>query len=132
MKLFVTDQWALLFLRIGCGLGMAYHGYQKVFGDNMDMMIEGVAKMGFPLPFVFAWAAALSEFAGGLAIALGFKTRCAAFLVFVTMSVAAFMVHGQDPFNVKELALAYWFMSAALMGLGAGSLSVDKLIGSRR
>lgn len=119
----------LLILRLGCGMGIAYHGCQKVFQGNMDRLIEGVSGMGFPLPVVFAWAAALAELAGGVAIALGLCTRVAAFFIFVTMTVAAFVAHGSDPFSEKELALAYWVMAAALMGLGSGRFSIDAKIG---
>ena len=117
--------FGLLFLRVAAGAGIAYHGYGKVFGGHMDKMVEGVASLGFPMPVVFAWAAALSEFGGGILIVIGFLTRPAAFLVFATMSVAAFMVHAADPLSVKELALAYWVISGALILTGAGKISLD-------
>ena len=118
----------LLFLRVMMGAGIAYHGYGKVFGGHIGMLAEGVAKMGFPFPEVMAWAAALSEFAGGICIALGLFTRPAALSVFITMSVAAFVAHSADPLKVKELALAYWTISGALVFLGAGSFSVGNLV----
>ncbi len=93
----------------------------------MGMLTEGVTKMGFPMPVVFAWAAALSEFAGGILLALGLLARPAAFFIFCTMTVAAFVVHGKDPLNVKELAFAYWAVAGALMLTGPGDLSLDKL-----
>jgi len=97
----------VLILRLLMGSGIAYHGYGKVFGGHMAMMVPGVEKMGFPMPEVFAWAAALAEFAGGILIVLGLCTRVAAFFVFCTMSVAWMIAHGADPFQAKELALAY-------------------------
>ncbi|MBI4397002.1 MAG: DoxX family protein [Elusimicrobia bacterium] len=117
----------LLWIRLLMGAGIAYHGYGKVFGGRMDQFAEGVARMGFPAPEMFAWAAAVSELAGGLLIVLGFKTRAAASLVFVVMSVAAFVHHGQDPFKMKELALAYWTVSGALALTGGGRASLDEL-----
>lgn len=120
-----TLDLGLLALRVLFGAGIAYHGYGKVFGGQVNMLIDGVTAMGFPMPVVFAWAASLSEFAGGICLALGLLTRPAAFFVFVTMSVAAFKVHAADPFQTKELALAYWSASAALMLTGAGALSLD-------
>lgn len=119
------QQLGLLWLRVIAGAGMAYHGYGKVFGGVADKMVEGVANMGFPMPVVFAWAAALSEFAGGILLILGLGTRFAAFFIFVTMAVAAFKVHGADPLQVKELALAYWTVAGALMLTGAGRFSID-------
>ena len=117
----------LLFLRILMGAGIAYHGYGKVFGGNIEGLTQGVAAMGLPFPELMAWMAALSEFGGGLLIVLGLFIRPAALFVFITMSVAAFIAHGSDPFAKKELALAYWTMAGALTLTGAGCLSLDGL-----
>lgn len=118
----------LLWLRLLMGAGIAMHGYGKVFGGRMEGFAEGVAKMGFPFPDFFAWAAALSEFAGGILVALGLGTRLAALMVFATMAVAVFIRHAPDPFRVKELALAYWTMAGALALTGAGPFSIDYYI----
>jgi putative oxidoreductase len=126
----LTDA-GLLWLRVWTGLGMAYHGYGKVFGGSMDKMAEGVAAMGFPAPMVFAWAAALSEFAGGVLLVLGLFTRPAAMFILFTMGVAAFIAHSADPFSKKELALAYFVIAGAVMILGAGKFSLDSIIQSR-
>lgn len=117
--------WGLVWLRALMGTGIAYHGFGKVFGGRMDQFAGGVAKLGFPMPEAFAWAAALSEFAGGVLIIVGFQTRLAALFVFATMSVAAFLAHAADPLKVKELALAYWTMAGTLILTGAGPRSLD-------
>lgn len=124
--------FGLLWLRVLMGMGIAYHGYGKIFGGRMAMFAEGVSKMGLPAPEFFAWAAAFSEFLGGIFVALGLGTRPAAFFIFATMSVAAFIRHSQDPFKVKELALAYWTAASALMFTGAGTLSLDSVISKWR
>src|SRR5689334_4717005 len=102
------------------GLGSAHHGYQKLFGGHIQQFAAGVAKMGFPYPLFFAWAAALSEFVGGILVLLGLQTRAAAFFIFVTMSVAVFRHHAQDPLQIKELALAYWTVAGSLVLAGGG------------
>ncbi|MBI4431913.1 MAG: DoxX family protein [Candidatus Omnitrophica bacterium] len=122
----------LLWLRVLAGTGIAYHGYGKIFGGQIGGLTQGVAALGFPMPEVFAWAAALSEFAGGILLVLGFWTQLAALFVFITMSVAAFGAHRQDALNVKELALAYWTISGALMFTGAGQFSLDALFKKRQ
>src|SRR5205823_199594 len=104
----------LLVLRVAFGLGIARHGYGKVFEGGATGMADGVAKLGLPMPLVMAWAAGLSEFAGGLLLTLGLATRAAAFFVAVTMAVAAFLHHARDPLSVKELALAYLAASLTL------------------
>jgi len=124
-------QIGLLWLRVWIGFGMAYHGTGKIFSGRMDQFAGGVGDMGFPLPGFFAWAAVLSEFLGGILIALGLATRPAAGFVAVTMFVAAFIRHGQDPFQKKELALAYLVTAIAILFLGAGKYSLDRLLNRR-
>ena len=118
----------LLWLRVLIGVGMAHHGYGKVFGGHIPQFAEGVAAMRFPMPLVFAWAAALSEFAGGIFLALGLFTRVAAFFVFFTMGVAAFIHHSKDALQVKELALLYWAASGALILTGGGAWAAERLL----
>lgn len=112
-------------LRVLAGTGLAYHGFGKVFGGNMAGFAQGVAKLGFPAPDFFAWAAALSEFLGGILLILGLFTRPSAFFVFVTMAVAGFLQHAKDPFQVKELAFLYGIVALSLILTGAGKFSVD-------
>ncbi len=116
----------LLWLRVLAGAGIAYHGYGIIFGGMMAKMTQGVAAMGFLFPEAFAWAAALSEFAGGILLILGLLTRSAATFIFITMSVAAFKTHAADPFQVKELALAYWTVAGALILTGGGRLGLSQ------
>jgi putative oxidoreductase len=120
----------LLILRLFAGLTMAFaHGLGKL--PPSEGMVGAVAKLGFPLAGFFAWAAALGEFGGGLLIALGLLTRPGAFLMGFTMFVAAFMQHGADPFQKKELALLYLAISVMFLLVGAGKFSVDSLIKKR-
>lgn len=121
--------FGVLLLRVLMGLGISlFHGYGKVFGGRIEQFTEGVARMGFPMPDLFAWAAALSEFVGGILIALGLGTRIAAFFVFSTMSVAAFIRHAPDPFDVKERAFLYGTIAMATVLIGPGRFSLDYLI----
>src|SRR5688500_9968883 len=71
---------AMLVMRLWLGATMITHGWPKVFG-GMEKFTTGVAEMGFPAPEVFAWAAALSELAGGLLLGLGLATRATSLLV---------------------------------------------------
>ncbi len=126
----MADQWSdlgLLWLRMLVGISIATHGFAKIFGGQMDGFAEGVAQMGFPLPVVSAWAAALSEFVGGICLAAGVGVRIAALFVFCTMSVALVIHHRQDPFNVKELAYLYWAASGTLIMLGGGRFTLTSL-----
>ena len=118
--------FGLLVLRVFAGFGLATHGYAKLFGGRMSEFAAGVGAMGFPLPVFFAWSAALSEFLGGILVAIGLKTRYAAAFAAVTMAVAAFVRHASDPFKVKELALIYWAAFSAIILTGGGRYSLDR------
>lgn len=119
----------LLILRVLTGCFMATHGYGKIFTEGrMERFTEGVAEMGFPVPVLFAWAAALSELVGGLLLAAGLFTRYAAFFIFSTMTVAVFIRHADDPFSQKEKALLFWTIALAFMLIGAGRYALDRLI----
>jgi len=137
----MTCQWlrnaGLLWLRVFAGLGIAWHGYGKIFAGDMAGFSRMVAHLGFPAPDFFAWAAALSELVGGVCLVLGLATPLAGLMVVITMSVAAFLLHGADSFEVKELALCYWSMAGTLMLTGAGDWSLDaffvgRVFGARR
>ena len=114
----------LALLRIFTGTTMAFmHGWGKM--PPGEKLVESTAAFGFPAPTLFAWAAACSEFFGGIFLALGLFTRLSALGIASTMFVAAFMAHAADPFNKKELALLYLFVAAAYVLKGAGDWSLD-------
>lgn len=117
---------SILILRIWTGAMMIYHGYPKLF-DNMPKFIEVVqAKTG--LPEQFAWLAALSEFIGGIFLVIGLGTRLSALGIFITMIIAAFVVHANDAWNKMEFALCYAISALVLIIVGAGALSIDGLL----
>ncbi len=122
-----TNDLGLAFLRLA-GLGLAYHGYQKIFEGNMSTFTGMVEKMHFPLPTVFAWAAALSELGGGVLVAIGLFTRPAAVFAAITMFVASFVALDGKPFAEREMSLAYLVVMLCLACLGAGKWSADGLI----
>jgi putative oxidoreductase len=120
----------LLVLRVGVGLSLAFaHGLGKL--PPSAGFIETTAEMGFPLPTLFAWAAALSEFAGGLLVVIGLATRPAAFFAGFTMATAFFIRHGGDAFGSREKPFLFLVVFVALVVMGAGRYSVDGWIRRR-
>nr|BFD58539.1 hypothetical protein CKG001_06460 [Bdellovibrio sp. CKG001]BFD61967.1 hypothetical protein BdHM001_06480 [Bdellovibrio sp. HM001] len=124
------DDMALTILRVFIGLAMAFsHGLGKL--PPPEMLVSGVASLGFPMPEFFAWCAGLAEFVGGILLALGLLTRPAAAFVVFTMAVAAFGVHAADPFIKKEMSLLYLFASLFFVIHGAGRWSIDHKLTSK-
>lgn len=123
----------LLALRLLIGFGIAKHGWGKVSGDVAGFAQGAVAgKLGLPMPLFFAWAAALSEFGGGILVAIGLGTRIGAFLVLCVMATAFFLFHAADPWDVKELAFLYGSASLALILTGGGKYSLDAKLFCRK
>lgn len=151
-KQVATDIGHLAIRLPGLSLALA-HGWAKVTGmaaGEMTGFVEAVGAMGFPLPGLFAWAAALAEFVGGLMVGLGLLARVGAAFAGFTMFVAAFCTHAAHlrllvalgvidapEATVKgwgnpELALLYLCAFVGVAVLGPGRLSLDHLIRSRR
>jgi putative oxidoreductase len=118
--------FGLTLLRIAAGAGLALgHGLGKM--PVSDQFVGMVENLGFPVPVVFAWAAALAELVGGALLAVGLLTRPAALAIAFTMGVAFFLQHADDPFKVKELALMYGMTAIAFLFVGSGRLGLDQL-----
>lgn len=122
-----AGELSLLFPRVAFGLSMALaHGLGKM--PPAEGFISAVGSMGFPAPELFAWAAALSEFLGGLLLAAGLFTRPAAVFLSLTMAVAALIVHGSDPYQKQELSLLYLAVYLLFAIRGGGKWSLDAVI----
>mgnify|MGYP001165599957 CR=1 FL=1 len=117
----------LTLLRIFTGVAMAFaHGIGKI--PPQEGLISRTESLGFPAPVFFAWAAGISEFVGGIFLALGLLTRVSSFFIAFTMLVALIGVHGSDPFNVQEKAFLFFFIGIAFLFMGSGDWSVDSFL----
>jgi putative oxidoreductase len=125
---------ALLLLRLVAGLAFVYHGWGKIQSPFTWMGPEA------PVPALFQFLAAFSEFGGGLAWMAGLLTPLASLGIGFTMVVAVAMhaVVMKDPFvnptggGSYELALLYLVIALVLIALGAGHFSLDaKVFGEK-
>lgn len=124
-----TVDLGLLISRVYLGLAMSLgHGFGKM--PPAQGFVDGVAGLGFPFPTFFAWAAALSEFAGGLLLAAGLLTRPSAAMMAITMGVAGLLFHADDPWKVKELAFCYMSGSLLFVLAGSGRFGLDHWVRS--
>lgn len=143
----------LLLLRVVIGIIMMAHGYPKLFGgqnksedlppETKDTLGEGFVEsvdqggieatagtmeyLEMPNPKAAAWGVALVEFAGGLMMILGWKTRPAAAAIAFSQMVAINKVHAE-----QGLVSGYEFNASLIAGAGCvalagpGKIAVDR------
>lgn len=127
----------LLILRLVIGLTLAAHGAQKLFGwwggPGMTGWTQTVAKLRIRPAQPWAWVSALSEFGGGLLLALGFLSPLGSLAIAGAMLVAIATVHLPRGFWVTkggyEFNLALIASVAALALTGPGVYSLDRALG---
>jgi putative oxidoreductase len=127
----------ILVLRLVLGLLMAAHGAQKLFGWFGGHGLAGTGgffeSLGFRPGRVFASAAGISEFGGGLLVALGLLGPVGPSLMLSVMIVAAVSVHWPNGLfamsNGIEVPLLYGVGALALALTGPGLFSLDAVLG---
>ncbi|WP_078970757.1 DoxX family protein [Streptomyces chattanoogensis] len=123
----------LLLVRIVFGLVMAGHGAQKLFGIFGGMGLTGTGKgfdaLGYHPGKVYAVICGLSEFLGGLGLALGLFTPLAAAAVIGVMINAMVTVtaaHGLWAPEGLEYNMSIASVALAIAAIGPGRLSLDR------
>jgi putative oxidoreductase len=122
---------AYTLMRVVSGLMFSFHGVQKLFGVLSDQPQPEVGSQ--------VWFGGWIELVCGLAIALGFKTRWAAFLASGTMAVAYVQFHWMlqldqnfiPTINQGELALLYSLVFLFMACRGGGMWSLDRRAASK-
>jgi putative oxidoreductase len=135
------SDWGLLILRVGMGVLMLFHGWPKL---NPNGPMKGPAgfgaflkQQGVPLPTFFAWVVALLETVGALLLIVGLATRILAIGFAIDMLVAIWLVKiGMANARFSEQDGTGWefefilmVVALALLFTGAGSISLDSLLG---
>ena len=117
-----------ILLRAVLGVIFIAHGFRKLEG-NMPDFVRTVAHLGFPMPALFAWAAALSEFLGGICVLVGLFTRYAALSIAIVMVVAITKVKLEAGLiDGYEFPLALLAIATAVVLTGAGPASIDHTV----
>lgn len=131
-----ADVWKydamLLVFRIFIGLSMAFgHGLSKLKNLFAGGEIEFYSFLGLG-PEISLSLAVGAEFFASLLLALGLWTRMSLIPLIITMAVAAFLVHGGDPFAKMEKSLLYLAAYLLLLFLGPGKFSIDAWRGTKK
>ena len=124
--------FGLFTVRMVAGLALCFHGWPKMANISSWMTTD-------PAPGYLQALAALSEFAGGIAIAAGLLTPIAALGVLCTMAYAVnYHFSAGHPFIAKpvadgvgpsyEPALVYAMVALCLLCSGPGKLSLDSVL----
>lgn len=114
---------AMLVLRVGAGILLASHGFQKLThfhefsAQFMNWMGLG-AKASLSL-VIFA------EFFCAIFVILGLFTRLASIPILISLSVAVFQAHNAEFFGKGELGSLYILIFLVILLLGPGRVSVD-------
>lgn len=113
-----------LILRLGMGMLMLTHGYPK-----MIKLFSG-GEITFTDPFgigviISLTLAVFAEVICSVLIIVGYQTRLACIPLIITMLVAIFIIHSDDPFKRKELAILYTVAFTVIMLVGPGRYSLD-------
>jgi putative oxidoreductase len=143
----------LLVLRLAIGGLFMVHGYPKLFGgagsgkqlsdETTSTLGEGFAEqmesggtsgtagmmesIDLPNPRSAAWALALAELVGGLALVAGFQTRPAAAALAFSQMVAINKVHAKEGLvGGYEYNISLIGGTVALALAGPGKLSLDR------
>jgi putative oxidoreductase len=123
----------LLLLRVVVGAVLAAHGAQKLFGLFGGFGIQGTGgwleSLGFRPGAAYARINGLTEFGGGLLLAVGLLTPFAAAAIIGVMITAIATVHWDKGFfntaGGYEFNLTLIAASIALAMTGAGAYSLD-------
>lgn len=127
----IKTDLGLLILRLFLGGVMLYsHGWgkmMKLFGDDPIKFADPIG-IGMEASL---WLTVFAEVVCAFLIAIGLTTRWATIPLIITMLVAVFVIHADDPFGKKEFALLYMVPLITLLLSGAGRFSLDSLFNKK-
>lgn len=116
-----------LLLRVGFGgMMLGGHGIPKLlqFRELMDTFPD---PLGIGSSTVSLILTLLTEIGAAAGVTLGIFPRICAIPLLFVMAVAIFVVHANDPFQQKELAICYAIGFLCIIILGGGRVGLSAL-----
>lgn len=118
--------FALLLLRVGAGILLLAHGYDKlVHFENFRSQFLNFMGLGSRVSLSLT---IFAEFFCSIFVILGLFTRLAVIPIIVVMCVATFMVFQGHVFGKGELPALYLLVFLTILLVGPGRVSVDGAI----
>lgn len=144
----LQSAWYTIPLRMIVGFGFMQHGYAKL-ARGSDSFASILHALHVPMPWMMSWLTIIIELVGGFAVFVGGLIPLVSVPMAVVLLVAIFTVHLPNGFSSIKLEsvtqngahfgqpgyetdLLYLAGLAALVIGGAGPLSIDGLLASRR
>ena len=116
----------LFAMRLLFGILLISHGIQKWMNfEHLSTTFPDPIGIGSEYSL---YLAIFGEVICSVAFIFGFLYRLAMIPMIITMAVAFFVIHGNDPFAQKELAFIYLLVFIFMYAIGPGRLSVDYMI----
>lgn len=116
----------LLILRVIVGITMLTHGLAKLTSFSaLSAEFPDPIGLGSTLSLIMIICA---EVGCSIFLIVGAFTRLATIPLIFSMLVVILIVHGSDPFQMKELPLLYLVIYIFLFFTGAGKISFDSII----
>ena len=117
---------AMFILRIGFGILLFNHGYQKIIHFNATT--EHMPALFGLSASVRASMVIFAEFFCSLFIILGLFTRLSCIPIIISLSVALYKSHGMDVFGPGQAATLFLIGFIVILLIGPGKASVDAMI----
>jgi putative oxidoreductase len=117
---------AMFILRVGAGVLMAVHGYDKIVHfkqySSHFMNFMGIGQSTSLALDIFA------EFFCSIFVILGLFTRLAVIPILIAMLVAIVKAHNVDLFGEAEHPALFFLIFLAILFVGPGRVSVDGMV----
>lgn len=131
--LYSLSEWGYPLVRFVAGAFFMPHGAQKLFGGNISAVADSFAQLGLEPALLLAYLAGVTEFFGGLLVAIGLLTRPAAAATAILLLVALIEVHLAHGYfwtsGGFEYPLMWLLIMVSIFFRGGGRHSVDRAIG---
>lgn len=125
--LFLLSDWALLVARVVLGLILLSHGWPKL--KNIKETAKSFDGMGFKPGIFWGQTVGLLEFAGGIALVLGFLTQVFGVLFILEFLIILVSVKKRISPKTDEVDWLILVIALILAAMGGGVLSLDGYFG---